>query len=261
MRYIVGMATLSCRVRLRRFLWPALVLPALVGLPFIVMPVPRLAKGGVPHLNDGRGPLVVADRGRFYVREIATHEKLTWRWQIYVPQGDIHRSISGGGIPESGTRTTGGGASSNARPGEQTITARVERDDSGKWGLTLAGSNWKLGISIRPEQAGWLAEGRAFQAEVAGRKSTESFAAHDGMVLLRLRAPTAQQAANRQPSDGVMIWFAPNQVPVRNRAVPRGRRRALRADGDRWTLISPAGSSRTRLPEGHLATIAACCAS
>jgi hypothetical protein len=179
-------------------------------------------------LRDELGVLTIDNPKRFYIRELprTAVEPLTWRWRIYVPPGEFDSWLAGGGIPKTGLVATGGAANAEAKSGEYTLTARVERDLLGKWRLTVWGPTFGQSLEIPPQFASWLSESathshgiqssRKFQAEKAGSSpkslrrlqgETQSFAVGEPVVLLRLRAPEDLKKDSGKPCDGVMIWI------------------------------------------------------
>lgn len=194
------------------------------------------ARQEIERLREQLGYLKIGDPTKLYVREVPTTEPLSWRWRIYVP----HLAsffMSSSRIPKSGTRTgktTSIGHPTHARypmPGEYTLEARVERNQKGAWRLAMRVQGIRVNHSIMPPDAGWLASGpypeviestRQTEVQVAGsRQKTESFAADDTVVLLRLRAPTDEHAANHEPCDGVMIWFEKLRRPIAKTSASR----------------------------------------
>jgi hypothetical protein len=123
------------------------------------------------------------------------------------------------GIAETGTQV--GSFSSRGKlpvDGEFTLAVRVERAQNGGWELAATYPGGRMTLGIKPPYADWVFNGDAYPAvrahrnnaryEVAGQKGkTESFADDEPLVLLRVRAPLPDQAANHQPCDGVMVWF------------------------------------------------------
>ena len=198
--------------------------------------------GEVERLRGELGVLTIDDPNRFYVREMPTSEPLSWRWRIYVPPGERVLHIGAGRISETGTRVGAGaglgpgrrthkGVTTDPMQGEYTLTVRVERDQLGKWRLVVRYRDGSLAQSIMPQDADWLLSGDNYyevasrwktNAEVAGSdQHTQTFAADDTVVLLRLRAPDEKQAASNEPSDGVMVWFEKHALPKQKEGQPK----------------------------------------
>lgn len=195
----------------------------------------RQAQAESQRLRRELGVLTIDNPKRFYVCEMPKTDigaPMTWDWRIYVPRGEFDCCLAVGGIPKTGLAERGGAAKVEAKPGEFTLTARVERDPLGKWRLTLWGPTFGQSIEIPPKFASWLSEGaahhhgiqqsRKFQAERAGSTpksiargegETQSFSADEPLVLLRLRAPEDLKTDTGEPCDGVMIWFDKRRVP------------------------------------------------
>jgi hypothetical protein len=141
------------RFSLRTFFLTLLVM-SLIGSNLYVSFKWRLANTEVQRLRDELGVLTIDDPTRFYVRYDPLSDDLVWRWRIYVPPGAFSSRLSGGGIPETGTKVTGGGGGTNANPGEYTITARVERGPLGRWRVTLSGPGFGQMVAILPQYSG-----------------------------------------------------------------------------------------------------------
>ena len=225
----------------------------------------REAQTETQRLRDELGHLTMDDPKRFYVCEMPRMlEPLTWRWRVYVPPGDFDSCVASGGVPKTGTQTTGGTGNADAKTGEYTLTARVERDPLGKWRLTLWGPSFGQSIEIPPPSARWLSENaghgdgiqarKKFLTEKAGstpkslRKllgETQSFSADDPVVLLRLRAPEDLKNDDGAPCDGVMIWFEKSRNTRPKGLRPGTGRAALRRPPQSFRgPLTPAGFAR-----------------
>jgi hypothetical protein len=170
-----------------------------------------------------------ADR---HIDEVAFAESL-WTWRIYLPPGNRSLHVGSSLIADTGTKV-GSGAGASMPPGkaqsgtsprdplqcEYTLTARIERDQLGNLQLVVTTPRQRLALTLMPRDSAWISDQnrlglgttRKIQAVAAGSHGkTESFAADDAVVLLRLRAPDSKQAASGEPCDGVMIWFAPEK--------------------------------------------------
>lgn len=219
----------SLRFSLRTF-FVSLLLLSLIGSNLYVSWRWHEARKDVERLRDELGYLTIDDPAKFHLREVPTYEPLSWRWRIYVPPGQHSFHIGVGRISKTGL---GAGSSSERGPtrptdslvGEYTMTARIERDQLGKWQLAVTWPDGGSMMSINEPYAGWLPKeprGHHLQArkkyhvDVAGgkpmngsarRRETESFPADEPVVLLRLRAPDDLANDTGQPCEGVLIWF------------------------------------------------------
>lgn len=222
------------RFSLRTFLTTLLML-SLVGSNLYVSYKWRVAQTEIQRLRDELGVLTIDDPKRFYIREVRSGDPLTWRWRIYVPPGERDFYLGVRRIPESGVNAESGGSvySRKTNPGssvpidpmqgEYTITARIERDQQGGWKLAVHYLDGATTVGIMPPDSGWLSGGESYLDVKATRDIdvnitgfngiTESFAADETVVLLRLRAPTQEQADNHDPCDGVMLWFGEHRTP------------------------------------------------
>ena len=184
-------------------------------------------------LREELGWLTIDDPTRICVRQVQTGEPLSWTWRIYLPPGNRSLHTGSGRIAETGLKADYGGATSllpgkgrggtsppDLRDYEFTLTARVERDQGGNLQLAVFTPRIRHTLALLPHDSAWISDKKHFglsstrkiQVEAAGsRGQIESFAADEAVVLLRLRAPDAKQAASREPCDGIMIWFAPEK--------------------------------------------------
>jgi hypothetical protein len=223
---LAGMVRLVPRIRfsLRTFLVTLLVL-SLIGSNLYVSFKWRQAQTDVQRLRDELGYLTIDDPSQLYVRETSRGELLSWRWRIYLPPGQRHLYVA---TTQIGEEDYTGRAIMPPDPplGEFTLRAHIERNVLGGWSLVVLYPEGGEEFPIMPLDADWVPDciptasrgplqyaarsPRNFHLEIelAGRaEQTESFAADDRVVLLRLRAATAEQAANHEPCDGAMIWF------------------------------------------------------
>ena len=74
---------------------------------------------------------------------------------------------------------------------------------------------WLTSLTTMPTQQ-CAADRNNARYQVAGRGKTESFSADEPVILLRVRAPTAEQDVNQGACDGVMIWFEKPKTPLPN---------------------------------------------
>lgn len=150
-----------------------------------------------------------------------------------IPSGDRSFCLGSSAIGETGTQvgnfsSVGKQSPRNSLEGEFTLTARVERDQVGGWKFVVSYPEGGMAAGIMPPHSDWLSAAdhhgvrstRKTHADVAGyKRKTESFAADEPVVLLRLRAPTPEQAANHKPCDGVMVWFDKHPFPMAKKDV------------------------------------------
>lgn len=220
------------RFSLRAFLL-ALFVFSLIGSNLYVSWKWRESRSENDRLREAMGWLAIDDPTRIYVRQVESWEPFSWAWRIYLPPGDRTLYAGGGAIAETGLKTDSAAGTSLQPNNEQstasppdpldyefTLTARIERDQRGNLQLAVSAPHQGLAFALRPKDSAWITDGKHFglsstrklQIEAAGsRGQTESFAADDAIVLLRLRAPDAKQAESGEPCDGIMIWFAPKK--------------------------------------------------
>lgn len=217
------------RFSLRAFLLTLLVL-SLFGSNAYVSWKWDEARQEIDFVREELGYLTIADPTQFYIREVPTLEPLSWRWRIYAPPGERSFHLGIGRVPAVGLQADTGAARGPSSPrdslvGEYTMTARIERDQLGKWRLAVSWPEGGLWTSILGPDASWLSAGDRYQdvhasrkcdIEVAGSKpvngsatkrQTESFSPDEPVVLLRLRAPQDLKRDAGEPCDGVLIWF------------------------------------------------------
>ena len=238
---LLGMVCFVPRIRFSlRTSFLTLIVLSLIGSNLYVSWKWRAAQEEIKRLRDELGVLTIEDPTRFYIREVRSGDPLTWRWRIYVPPGERDFFLGVRRIPESGvnaesggsvySRTTNPGSSVPIDPmqGEYTITARIERDQQGGWRLAAHCLGGATTAGIMPPDSGWLSGGdsyldvqatRDIDVNITGFGKTESFAADETVVLLRVRAPTQEQADNHELCDGVMLWFGEHRTPPENDAI------------------------------------------
>ena len=237
---------LRLRFSLRRLL-ASLFLLSLVGSNFYVSYKWRQSQTENERLRNELGYLTITDPSRIYVCEMPTFEPLSWKWRIYMPPGGRTLCTATGRITATGFN---GGSVAKHGPawpvdplqGEYTLTARVERDQHGGWRLAITYPDGRNTLGFTPPDAQWLVDDgyfvsspRKLHVDIAGaKKETQSFAADDTVVLLRLRAPDVQKSGSDKPCDGVMVWFEKFQEPhgkqgkaqhTKNAVVPPGQPR------------------------------------
>lgn len=176
------------------------------------------AEGEVRRLRDQLGELVVSDPTRIHVLPVELQEPKAWRWRLYLPPSrnyELHEAMSD--IPPQGVVR---GGHSVFRPGEYTVTARIQRDEHARWSLMLFYDQGSASMPFPAEQTDWLERREGgFQTEgvigtVHGR-GTQVFAPNDAVVLLRVRAstkvPGGGWSAPAGPTQGVLLWIRPTK--------------------------------------------------
>jgi hypothetical protein len=210
------------RFSLRTFLVALLVL-SLIGSNLYVSWKWRQTQIENWRLRDELGILTIEDPTQFYVREARGGGILNWRWRIYAPPGQRKLYVATSRIADKDC--SGGQSIVPPHPpqGEYTLTAHVEPNHFG-WALTVLYPGGGEKFHIMPPHADWVPDcfpkvhsgpvpprpprRIPIEIEVAGRnQEPESFAGDEPVVLLRLRAPTPEQAAKHEDCDGIMLWF------------------------------------------------------
>lgn len=174
-------------------------------------------------LRNELGYLAVADKTQFHAIAIDADEKNTWRWRVFIPEGNkYYWQIAVDGPPKDSQpdRMTWSSASNqdySKTDIEVLVTARLRENDDGTWTLAvtsnIVGSDRQMGgaamKNIPAEKLAWLKNTFRVQEDVMGSKGTEAVSPKGRIMLLEKRnfelTPDGMPSGNPQP--GFLIWL------------------------------------------------------
>ncbi len=170
----------------------------------------RKAEQELHDLRIEQGILVVEDASKIQVVRVDLQQPMTWRWRVYLPPGRsyvVGQQTSGilpDGFPPLGSSIGG------LRPGENTVTAKVQRNERSEWALLVYVNDtvmMKADVPNAPNR--WPERSSGARSRFA---VSESFDPSQPTELLRYRASVAgAPGITPEPppggADGVLIWL------------------------------------------------------
>ncbi len=172
------------------------------------------------------GRLHIEDESKFHAVEVDAEEPNTWRWRLFVPQGEryrwclAHRDVPREGCPE---QADWGGVSNE--PYQETgnevlVTARLRDAGDGSWRLSveslIAGDRPQMGgatMVIPAEDLEWMFTIPSTEHFVLGSRETKVFEPQGDVLLLHRRArerlPDGSFQSNSGPMPGFALWLRP----------------------------------------------------
>ena len=184
-------------------------------------------------LRTALGYLTIEDRSKVHVVRLPTHEDLTWKWRVFVPEkSEIAIRAATHEIPESGWP-----ANCKARmtfqPGEFVVTAAVRRDRNGKWELVLGAGGSESLFPIPESAAKWLDQKAGVTYVAAGESTIKTQEPGTPLRLLRVLPQVPFSSAGgaiswnfdesvaigkpKRVGDGLMIWIDEPTIEEINR--------------------------------------------
>lgn len=157
------------------------------------------------------GHLVVGDPTRLHAVAVDTHEELTWRWRLHVPEGkSFQLRVATQQVPDSGL--PGGSGAFELAEGDYTLTAAIRQDHLQKWRLSVRSQVGTFRLLFSDDHSQWIVDSPGAITEQAGSGGiTKSLEPGELMVLLRHRTMQRQADGSSttvaEPCDGVMIWI------------------------------------------------------
>jgi len=170
------------------------------------------------------GVFAVDDRSKVHALAVDTGEPNTWRWRLFIPQGQKYSwNISASDIPKDDVPSQAGASGySNEeywdRDNEVMVTAKLRQLDGGDWQMSvdslIADSPSQMHgatLQIPQEKLRWMTEVTSTDGRVAGERGVRVFEAKEPLILLQRRAGELQPDGSYQPSKkpmpGFMIWL------------------------------------------------------
>ncbi len=165
------------------------------------------------------GELEVVDPTKVAALRIRDLDELTWRWKVWLPQGNWKMSVLTQGIPSLGI--PGGSSISGIAGGREIpVSATIRKGPNGNWQFRAFAADARIGNDLSEshrivapfvQPAPLISE----NVVIAGDKAPESFDPSQAVVLIRLRAQEIETVPgggwrgkdDPQSSDGVMIWL------------------------------------------------------
>jgi len=169
------------------------------------------------------GYLEITDEKKIHVIALASLEKLTWRWRIYIPRHDLELHWGFGEISSEGLHTRYAKVGGYLQEGEQVLTCAIRKNAQGEWSLICQSSlhHDTTGVSLPDGCEPWFTERRrrngAFGYAVSGVSLWQVVRSpSEPLVLLRQREADYGEDVNdvkKEPPakkrDGLLLWIAP----------------------------------------------------
>lgn len=162
--------------------------------------------------------LDTSDQENVHIIALETHQELTWKWRIFIPQGKTQalKSVVGelpqGDFPETSRLMW-------LHPGERELTCYVSRSANGEWMQTIRtevdGMVSDSRSKIPDEQMAWVTQQGATHTSgvlpVTKHQQTISGTDKFGLIWYRRYVGTKpnQRVDTTQPSEGIVFWLEP----------------------------------------------------
>jgi hypothetical protein len=201
------------RFRPRISLISALLLTAIAGMAIVITQLWREVgplRKEVRMLRDETGRLSIEDESKLHAIEVRTDDDLTWKWRVWVPQGQLVTVHSRwGNMPRKGVPVQHN--SITLSPGEQwvTLTARRDRDDQ-HWEERLESRGGSVGGIIQPQEHWFDWPGHSSTGDGV---SATTYVPQDNdkvVVLRRFRVGQNKSSDELNKSDrtaGFIVWL------------------------------------------------------
>jgi hypothetical protein len=203
------------RLPLPRFsLLTALLLMTILGLAIVVAQLwweVGPLREELVQLRNETGRLTIDDETKLHAIEVRTDEDRTWKWRVWVPEGQrVVAHSQWGNVPRNGVPAFQNTVA--LEPGEQWITLSARRDqESGHWLGSLATKQGNVGNIIQPTEH-WF-DWKQSTATSDGVSHTTTVAPDDQDVIVLKRYRTAQVDNSNElnkiegPTAGFIIWL------------------------------------------------------
>jgi hypothetical protein len=191
----------------------ALLLMTIVALTVVVVLQWREVgplRAEVRRIRDELGMLVVDDKSKIHVFRVNTRDDLTWRWRIWLPEGQVVKVHVTDDIA-SNNGPTSFGTNWLRDPGEHVVEFRIDKDrQNDRWEGTLYGDDGSVGGYNQP----WVAwKSSSTNSSGVGTK-TRSYDPGKRIVLIRHVVTESAAAGKPKPAtapSGFMVWIDPAQ--------------------------------------------------
>ncbi len=202
--------------RLRFSLLTALLVTTIVALAVLVVAQWREVgplSTEVQLLRDEVGELSIEDPTRLHAIELATDDRETWRWRVWVPAGGaVAAKFKWGDVSRTGFPHDA--AEIDLQPGESVITLRAERGQAdGQWKCTLQ-TEGGVGETVAiPDGAAWFdwTGSDCLEGTGIGRSTSVENSDKAEFLLMRYRVVHYEDLVNGQlpegPVPGFIVWL------------------------------------------------------
>jgi len=162
-------------------------------------------------LRNEVGRLSIEDESKFHAIEVRTEEEHTWKWRVWVPEGEtIEVHSQWGKVPRKGVSISHNTLGLEA--GEHWITLSARRDpESGLWLESMATEQGSVGGIIQPSEH-WF-DWKQSTGTSEGVSHTTFVAPDDEKIVVLKRFRVAQVnssdkiSKSDEPTAGFIIWL------------------------------------------------------
>lgn len=190
----------------------AILLTAIIAMAIVIAQFWREIgplRAEVRSLRNETGRLSIDDPTRLYAIEVRTQAERTWKWRVWVPQGETAMvSVQWGKVPKAGVPRSSG--SIQVESGEHWITLSAAFDPKASyWTSQLATETGSVGSMIQPDEHWFDFKQCAAVSDGVSTYSAEAKPGKKAFVLKRYRAAQVSNSANipADPTPGFIIWL------------------------------------------------------
>lgn len=183
------------------------------------------ARSELRRLRDEVGYLTIEDKTKFHAVALDSEEPNTWRWRLFVPQGNRYKwNIAAKDIPQSVPPAKAGISVISQEPywendNEVLVTARLREAEDGDWTLsiqsTIGDSRHQMSggsLAIPQDAMAWMTAGASTDGQVIGSRGTTVHDPNGPIILLQRRPleerPDGTAVPSAGPMPGFMIWLS-----------------------------------------------------
>jgi hypothetical protein len=156
--------------------------------------------------------LVIDDKSKLHVIRVDTRDELTWKWRIWLPEGQVVKVHVTDDVAPKGDATniaTGSGTIWLRDAGEHVVEFRIDKDRTNdRWEGTLYGDDGSVGGYDQP----WVTWKSTQTTSGAVGTNTQSYEPGKRIELIR-HIVTESAAAGKPkpttPASGFAIWIEP----------------------------------------------------
>lgn len=202
------------RTRPRLSLLSALLIMTIVGMAIVIVQLWREVsplRKETRRLRDEVGELSIEDDTKIHAIEVRTRDPLTWKFRVWVPQGQkVKVRARWGDVPRTGVPEAKAGFDLNE--GENWVTYRVNRgQDEDEWYVELESAYSGVGQKIQEKERWWQWPKSAGIWGEGVQHSTGAFDDdQDTFILKRWRVAitlNSDDFKKMETPDGFMIWL------------------------------------------------------